>query len=262
MGKTRHRITGRDKMILNLLAEFGCVTPKTIQSQIFKENDKTKNHFRRFRILRQHKLIQQVLRDDGAVLGYELTKKGKHFLKLGGNNENEAFTKSYRTDFFHDQTLVKVKGIFVSCPEVSGYKSEGKIRKEISRRTSSLLHWEKRGNIPDSYFELKMPDRVLRVAVELELSDKSRRRYERIFRNHLLSQSWDLVIYLVKDATLKNYLLSLLQTSKDRDIQVRVAKMINGVYFGELDDFLKNGLDVKLTNGRRELSFKELAQMP
>lgn len=261
MGKTRHRVTGRDKMILNLLADFGCASPRKIQTQLFKENDKTKNHFRRFRILRQLKLIDHVWRDDGAMLGYKLTAKGKKFLALGEDHDGGIASKSYRTDYYHDQTLIDVKGIFANCSAISDYKSEGKIRKEINQKLSSLLHWEKRGNIPDGYFHLKLPDRNLRVAIELELSDKSQKRYERIFRNHLLSKSWDLVIYLVRDETLKNYLLGLLQKSKDRDIQVRVSNMLNGIYFCELNDFLKNGLDVKLTNGRRELSFKELAQI-
>lgn len=187
--------------------------------------------------------------------------KGKKFLALGEDHDGGIASKSYRTDYYHDQTLIDVKGIFANCSAISDYKSEGKIRKEINQKLSSLLHWEKRGNIPDGYFHLKLPDRNLRVAIELELSDKSQKRYERIFRNHLLSKSWDLVIYLVRDETLKNYLLGLLQKSKDRDIQVRVSNMLNGIYFCELNDFLKNGLDVKLTNGRRELSFKELAQI-
>lgn len=85
-------------------------------------------------------------------------------------------------------------------------------------------------------------------------------RYGRIFRAHLLAKKWNLTFYIVKDDALRKSLMETLEEVRRKDLEVRLAKVVNGIYFCSLDDFLLNGLETPMTNGKREISFAEMAR--
>jgi len=261
MRDRKHKITSRDRMILSLLGEYGCISAGRLKSHFWKTTAKSHTHFRRIGVLKKHRFIENVLGDGGITIGYRLTKKGKRFLLLGSSLESRSvLRKSYRTDFEHDQLLIDLRSMLRESPLVGDFKTEAEVRTELFSETTKLIHWESVTTIPDATFVFKAPGHQMRVAVELELTAKVKRRYARIFRSHLLSKNWKMVIYIVKDLNFQKRLMKILSDIKERDVQVRLASEINGIYFCSLGDFLQNRLDAKITNGKREISLQEIAQ--
>lgn len=261
MRNRKQKITSRDRMILSLLGEYGCISAGRLKSHFWKTNAKSQTHYRRIGVLKKHRFIENVRGDGGVMIGYRLTKKGKRFLLLGSNLESQSvLRKSYRTDFEHDQLLIDLRSLFRESPLVGDFKTEAEVRAELFSEKSKLIHWESAPTIPDATFVFKAPGHQLRVAVELELTAKVKRRYARIFRSHLLSRNWKMVIYIVKDANFQKRLMRILSDIKERDVQVRLASEINGIYFCSLGEFQQNRLDAKLTNGKREISLSQIAQ--
>lgn len=248
-------------MILSLLGEYGCISAGRLKSHFWKTNAKSHTHYRRIGVLKKHRFIENVRGDGGITIGYRLTKKGKRYLLIGASIDPQSvLRKSYRTDFEHDQLLIDLRNVFRESPLVDNFKTEAEVRTEILSAKTNLIHWESTPTIPDATFVFKAPGYQMCVAVELELTAKVKRRYARIFRNHLLSKNWQMVVYIVKDTNFQAKLMKILSDVKERDVQVRLASEINGIYFCSLSEFLEKQLDAKLTNGKREVSLSQIAQ--
>lgn len=261
MRNRKQKLTSRDQMILSLLGEYGCISAARLKKRFWKPSDKTRNHFRRIGILKRHRFIENVRGDGGVTIGYRLTKKGKRFLTLGQGKKAEAIIrKSYGTQFEHDQLLIDIRQTLEASDVISNFKTEAEVRRELLGGPNKVINWETASTTPDATFSLSTPSKQMQVALELELTAKVKRRYSRIFRSHLLSQNWKLVIYIVKDPRFQKRLMETLEDIKAKDVQVRLAKTINGIYFCSLEKFQEMQLKTPLTNGRREISFEQIAQ--
>lgn len=258
--RRRPRITGRDEKILSLLGEYGCVSADRIKAYFWNSTPTSSTHYRRLGILKQRGLIENVSGDRSMTIGYRLTKRGKDVLaKWPHGNSSPLTRRAYKTQFEHDQLLIDIRRILEKSPLVHSFKTEAEIRRELPDGNSKLLNWENAPVIPDATFVFSVPGQRMRVAVELELTAKIKRRYTKIFRSHLLAKEWRLVIYIVKSATFQDQLMKTLNIVKTTDIHVRIAKSLNGIYFCVLDEFLSKQLSVPLTNGKKEISLEQIA---
>lgn len=254
-------LTLRDQRILLLLGEHGCVTAERIKGHFWNNNPKSRLHFRRIGILKRRNLIENVEGDGGITIGYRLTKKGRALVSEKFKDWRDPPTRrGYKTQFEHDQLLIDIRGIFAESPIVKDFKTESDVRREMMTAAVQRQHWEKRPLVPDATFLMEVPGKKMRVAIELELTGKTRPRYTRIFRNHLLTKNWQLVIYVVKDELLRKRLMDHLSEVKRTDIHVRIEKSVNGIYFCGLDEFLKARLDAPFSNGKKEISLNQIAQ--
>jgi hypothetical protein len=259
--RRRPKLTGRDERILALLGEYGCVAGDRIKSYFWNSTPASCAHYRRLGILRQRGLIENVLGDRSIAIGYRLTKRGEEALtKLKATKPGLLNRRAYKTQFEHDQLLIDVRRILEKSPLISDFRAEPEIRRDLLNGKAKLLHWENAPMIPDATFAFSTPGQKMRMAAELELTLKTRRRYTKIFRNHLLSKNWQMVIYVVKGEDLHDRLMKLLNEVKTTDLEVTLAKSINGIYFCALEEFLKKGLSVPMTNGKKEISFEQIAQ--
>lgn len=180
--------------------------------------------------------------------------------QLGSARASAINRRAYKTQFEHDQFLIDVRGVLEKSPLVKDFRSEVEIRRALLTRDKKLLHWENLPSVPDAAFRLAIPGHEQVAILELELTPKKRQRYFRIFRSHLLSKEWGLVFYVVRDEPFKQFLMQLLAAVKTKDIQVQVAKRVNGIYFCTLEDFQKRELRVPFTNGKEEISLAEIAK--
>ena len=199
---------------------------------------------------------------DGSVtIGYRLTKRGQELLsRISEFSGDVTNRRSYKTQFEHDQLLIDIRRILEQSPIVKEFKTEAQLRRELLKGKPKNVDWENAGSIPDATFIYEVPGQRLRVAIELELSDKKRRRYKKIFRNHLTSKDWNLVFYIVKNVNLLTVLRAALAESKATDVHVRVSKAINGIYFCLLEEFLSKELGVTFSDGKQEFSLAEVAK--
>ena len=261
--KLRHRpkLTGRDRKILALLGEYGCVTADRIKAYFWNSSAKSRAHYRRLGVLRRRGFIENVSGDRSMTIGYRLTKRGKEvWRKYSAAGIVPSVRRAYKTQFEHDQLLIDVRRILEESPLVREFKSEVEIRNRVMDGNAKLLHWENAPIIPDATFVFEVPGQRRRVALELELTPKAKRRYAKIFRSHLLAKDWSVVFYIVKDATFRDRLMKTLNDIKSTDLQVLVASKLNGIYFCTLDEFLSRRLAVPFTNGKKEISLDKIAQ--
>lgn len=260
--RRRPRLTGRDMKILALLGEYGCVSGARIKGYLWNSAPASGAHYRRLRILLRRGLIEKVLGDRSIPIGYRLTKKGMEVLgKMPGATVGLFSRRAYKTQFEHDQLLIDARRILEKSPLIQDFKTENDVRNLLLTGREKLLHWEGAPVIPDAMFTYSVPGKTMRIALELELTPKVRRRYTRIFRSHLLAKTWSLTIYVVKGEKFRARLMKVLSDVKATDIEVRMAKTVNGIYFCTLEEFLSKELSVPMTNGKKEFSFAEAAQI-
>jgi hypothetical protein len=255
------RLTGRDIALLRLLAEYGCVDAQRIKAKLWNGNPNSRVHFRRIGILRKMNLIEIVLGDQGAALGYRISKPGLNILSQKGQLITvPVVRKTYKTQFEHDQILIDVRRILEGSPVVKEFKTEAEVKNELLSGRRTPVDWKNAPTIPDATFMYEVPDQKVRVAVELELTQKSRARYFKIFRSHLLNKTWGITFYIVRDEPLFAKVREILSDVKSHDVQLRVARKINGVYLCRLDKFLADELNATFSNGKEEISLDQLAK--
>ena len=259
--KIKRRLTDRDRRLLGFLAEYGCVSAERIKAQFWNTKPNLRSHYRRLGVLRRLALIENVIGDRSMTIGYRITKRGQQLLNEIGEPDDRAVNRrSYKTQFEHDQLLIDVRRILERSPIVKEFKTESEVRSELIKGKARNSNWENMPAIPDGTFVFEVPGQKMRVAIELELSPKWKRRYGKIFRDHILSKDWSLVFYIVKDEQLLRFLRDTLAETKANDAYVRVSKAINGIYFCLLDDFLSAQLGVSFSNGKQELSLERIAK--
>ena len=259
--RRRPKLTGRDEKILSLLGEYGCVSAERIKAYFWNSTSTSRAHYRRLGMLKRRGLVESNMGDRAMTIGYRLTKRGQQVLKNSpAANLRPATRRAYKTQFEHDQYLIDLRRILQESPLVREFKNQLEVRKQLIDGKAKLRHWEDLPHIPDATFSLVIPGQTMRVALEVELTSKNRKRYAKIFRNHLLAKTWEMVIYVVKDANFRDRLMATLSDIKSTDIQVRVASKINGMYFCTIGEFLSRQLEVPMTNGKKEISLAKIAE--
>jgi DNA-binding PadR family transcriptional regulator len=256
----RLRITIRDRKILTLLGEYGCVTGERIKNYFWSSTPMSSTHYRRLGILKRHELIENVTGDGAMTIGYRLTKKGKEHLAKISVATTSVSRRGYKTPFEHDQLLIDVRRIFEASPIVKEFRTESEVRRELFNGHRKILNFENEPIVPDATFVFEVPGQKMKVAIELELTPKTKRRYTKIFRSHLLSKDWNLVIYIVKNDKFRQQLMKTQADIRVNDLHIRIAKHLNGIYFCSLEEFLSKRLSVPMTNGKKEISLEQIAK--
>jgi cell fate (sporulation/competence/biofilm development) regulator YmcA (YheA/YmcA/DUF963 family) len=257
-----YRVTARDIQLLRLLSEYGCVDAQRIKAKLWNGNPTSRAHFRRLGILKKLSLIENVLGDQGVGLGYRISKHGqKLLLDRGQSIDGAVARRSYKTQFEHDQLLIDIRRILESSPVVKDFQTEAAVKNELLGGHTGPIDWKTAPTIPDGTFIYEVPGQRLRVALELEITQKSRARYFKIFRSHLLNKNWNMAFYILRDQAMLENVLAILEEVKVEDVTVRVAKKVNGIYLCALDLFLKDELKAQFTDGKKVISLEELAQL-
>lgn len=259
--KKAHRIVKRDLVLLKILSEHGCVDPQRIKAKLWNGNPASKAHYRRLGILKRMGLVELILGDQGFGLGYRISQKGQKILTDSGNlPEHIPITRGYRTQFEHDQIMFDIRDTLESSPVVREFKTEGDVRLELLGGKQGPVDWRNAPTIPDGTFVYEVPDQRLRIALEVEITMKSRARYFKILRNHLLNKTWDMTFYIMRDQSMLYRLLALIEEVQAHDAAVRVSRKVNGIYLCTLEEIQNQKLKARFTNGKRTISLDELAQ--
>lgn len=234
------QVRNRDAHILEFLAKNGFASIRNIEREFFG-GIAHRNHYRTFRRLMKKGNIE-VLRGDGSeVLGYKLTKKGQRLIKsvVGEKFPIQTPPEQFRTQYSHDELLIQIRSIFEKCPVVSNYLSEQTVRENLAR---SYGYSEQDGagyKVPDATFELKSHKGLFKVALELELTQKSKLRYKKILKQLALSQDWDTVFFVVKTCGIESAIKRVLSELREKDAEFGFAKKSAGFYFVSLEKLLR-----------------------
>lgn len=255
--KHRFRLKKRDCDILRFIYDSGFATSEHLRVEFWNRTE-AETHFRRLRTLKQNALIEAIEGDRGQRLGYRLTAKGMGIVKSVATEEQTG-TRAYKSTIDHDTLLVTIWQILKRSPLVSNYKPELKIKRELAKKHGLQKERDERYKVPDAIFTLKTTKRSFSVALELELSTKSKERYLRLFKLLCTSSDFELIFFIAKDDQLLSLLKANLSEVREKDPLVRIWRVKNGFYFVLLSELLEKGLGASFQGEDSEFSLAGLA---
>jgi len=263
--KNYGRLTGRDFEILRYLIENRFAAIDTVEAR-FWNGRANRNHYRTLYRLQRKGLLAPLVGDGGRLMGYRPTRRGLKLLQDKGVGDFKItdLRSTYRTTFDHERILQELRAIFVSSSLVSDFEPEHLVRERLTRKYGYTDHREQGYKIPDAAFQLQTAKGKFRVALELEIAQKSRRRYLNALKRLLLGRDWDVVFFVVAAGPVLMKLKAALEEVKAQDLEVRIATNLSGMYFAHLSDVLSRrdlctfegeGKSFSLVSLKNELSF-------
>ena len=155
--------------------------------------------------------------------------------------------------------LIEIKQILLSSPLVSQFLSENTVRSLLAKKHGYQEERDKRYKVPDAIFNLKTPSADFRVALELEMSQKSKARYKKLLRHLSTSDDFDLVMVVAKKAQIIELIRPILSDLWENDPVARLWKKRNGFYFVELENLLRDKKNAQLEGFKNAFTLESLA---
>lgn len=231
-GKSRKRIelTGRDQKVLAHLFESKVSTLNQLQRDIFRGVSYQATYRRLSKLIDFGYIDAYYIRQYKGALVYKLGPKGITFLSGG---DGKFFSKKQFSTHapVHDLTLVDVKSTLINCQNVE------RIMLENYLQCMPNEHLDK-GHLPfkelnsDGLILLQAEDKIIYMALELELSLKFSKRYRNFFTNYYLESGVDGVLFVAGNNRILRKVQKLEQEVTKNDY--------NKFFYIELDELLKN----------------------
>ena len=196
------RLTQRDKELFKNLMKHGVLSTNLI-AQIQFKNCSKKALLRRLNILEKAGLIKRTLHH--AELIWTLTHSGAVTI----DEPKSLRTRINMNSIEHDLLLLKVKFRLEEFDLTENWQLEHCLRNKILSQKGFV----KKENLilPDGLCIINQREQKESLAVELELNQKDKRRYEKIFRSYQEKTSLFGVWYLVKNQRLGFHLKQIWQ---------------------------------------------------
>ncbi|MGZ3797902.1 MAG: replication-relaxation family protein [Pseudobdellovibrionaceae bacterium] len=183
------RLEPRDQMILSVINKYGVLSSTQIAEWFFPNVAKT-TALRRIRHLVKGKYLEACVPLDDGSRTFCLGKKGRESL-----SQNERYSFSNRNTITHEVTISairwKLESFNLAKDVTSGFilKSEG--------FRNQRYHQAKEQLIPDALMVEIIRGSARAMALEIELTVKSEKRYRRIFADYWGKDSLKHVWYFV-----------------------------------------------------------------
>ncbi len=252
------RPTNRDLKILEHIGISGVATANDLLIYFDNSKKSSRCHYRRISILKREKYLDHLLGHGNKIIGYILTKKAIEVLKK--NNSDYAYEivrkDHYKGKYDHDIFLSKIKHILLKSPLINNFITDKAIAKRFNENKLKL--YRDFDKIPDGLFNLNIEKSTEKVALEVEINQKNKNRYNNILKTHLLTKNWETVYYIVKDKKMGSMILDNIKELRGRDFNVKLSPNINDIYICPIDEFLKNELDAIFYNDKWEFSLRDL----
>lgn len=255
------QVKNRDANILLFLAKNGFASPRSLEREFFK-GIAHRNHYRSLARLKQKHLVEELLGDTGELLGYKLSAKGLRLTRkvIANKWPVQKPPEQFRTNYTHDELLVQLRSIFEKCPAIYEYKPEQIVREELATRYGFEEQEGSGYKVPDATFQMKTRKGYFRVALELELTRKSKRRYRKIIKQLARSKDWNQVFFIVRELSTAKVITDLLKELCEKDSDLKFEKTRSGFYFAKLDELLKSKETCTFSGEEKSFSLLELAK--
>ena len=200
--------TKRDLFLLERLESFGVLSTQQIRELVFKGTD-TRTVLRRLRLLKQrgYLLSSEGLANGGLI--WVLSKKGALLFNIEGETK-----PINRNTLQHDVIVSDVRIQLEKLGVIASWTPEHILKKKATKTLcdweKSLAHVEDPPIVPDSLFIIKNHwGEMKAVALELELSLKSKARYKKIFSQYKNKKELWCVWYVVLNKSFGENLIEL-----------------------------------------------------
>ena len=188
--------TKRDLLLLETLESYGVLSTKQIRELVFKDIN-TRTVLRRLRLLKQRGFIYSSEGLPSGALAWTLSKRSSRLFK------HDLETKTInKNSLQHDVAISSIRIQLERLKIAESWTSEHILKKEVIKshyeeKRSSLSYMDEPPLIPDSLFITRHEGEMKAVALELELTLKSRERYKKIFSQYKEKEKIWFVWYVV-----------------------------------------------------------------
>jgi hypothetical protein len=230
---TDMKITDRDIEILGWILEERFMTERQIKRVFWKDiTEKSREAYRRLRELEKERYLETDKERIYQWAVYSIPRKGARLLMKFGRNQGlgESHNAVYCR---HDSVVTDIRILFHEL----GYTQW------LSERVLSKRNDFRR--IPDGMVFYQ--DRY--IAIEYESSQKSKRRYKKIFLDYELDRLLDKVLYITSTLELSQKLL-------------KEAAYYHKLYFVGIQDLQRDGVYTRLKNLDEECSLQDFFETP
>jgi DNA-binding Lrp family transcriptional regulator len=238
------KFTERDKKLLRTLSDFGLLSTKQIQRLVFPKIRKT-TMLRRLRLLEKRNLIRRIKGLNDGNLCWCLTTVGASSLGI-----EYPLRHINKNSLEHDITLNEVRLSLKTVSLGENWTSEHVLRAKTwkYKKSNSL----EQNIIPDGIFTSKARTGYHAIAVELELSRKSKSRYRKILQSYHKKQHIGLLWYLVSNKNLGK----LLEQEWNK-----IDKTNSGFYWSEVHQVLNDPWNIQIHNKKDSRNLRDLIDM-
>src|SRR5260221_11631185 len=178
------RLTETDSKILEIISNRGFQTYGELREKILRDYSR-QHSWDIIRRLVRHGYLYSVKSDCGRGLGWRVNPKRQQ----GQNVLSKTRTRapkiiSYSTSFKHDLYLRKIEDRLIESKAIHRWIPEHELRKAAMEKFSFLTSEARRRNltfVPDALLELEVEKKLIKAALELEMTRKSERHlYEKL----------------------------------------------------------------------------------
>jgi hypothetical protein len=258
--RTNQVLCDVDREIVRIIALNRFSTAKDLKRSI-ANLPPNYNINRRLISLKTVGILEALIGDSGKPLGCRLTKAGLRFARQALQIPDALVRSrpSFKTQYDHDRIVNDARRILTGSSAVRNFLTELELRTALGKdwragSTSQAREWK----VPDGLFSLETKNGTLRVALEVELSQKARARYAKIMRALITSRSFDVVFFLCRDEKLAQVIRSELNRARASDSFVKVSNRNNGFYFAKLDELREHGLDAPWAGETNRFTLREI----
>jgi DNA-binding PadR family transcriptional regulator len=255
------RLRERDRKIMSYIAQ-NQFAPVKILRDLFWDGKKDRTDYRRLKQLSQKGLVEPLSSDRNFELCYRLTEKGSRLMKETGLAPifYGKANRNYGTSFEHDRKLQFIRQVLESAPCISNFCPEPEVRKILAERHGIQQERDQRYKVPDAIFNLQLPDRKLRVALELELSAKSMKRTKRLMELLGTSPDFDSTFFVVGSDKLMVRLLQALSEARKTNQRMKHHGKDHGFYFISLSQLLDKKQEALFVGEDTKFSLSQLSR--
>ncbi len=214
------KVQPRDLSLLHAFARFGVLSTNQIAADIFSETAVTT-------VLRRLRLLQEAgfsIRCGHLASGekvWSLSKAGANLIK-----SSEPFRFSNKNTLYHDVCVSEVRKKLESIGIGHDWTSEQDMKRN--------LKYNHVGVVPDGLFVSEISGEGKVVAVELELTAKSHKRYKNLFLDYASMSAIEVIWYIVKDASITKPVLKQWQETK----RLKNPKNTQALFISYFDDLI------------------------
>ena len=226
-------ITNRDRKLLLKLHSCGMLTTNQLNMVVFN-NIAVTTVLRRLRLLEKENLIKRIEGLSTTEMLWVLTEKGAAL--VGVKLVKRRFSKSL---LVHDYKLVSLRLALEGNGIAHSWTPEHEIRSMVYKKYG--LRDAQERLIPDGLMGVRVNDKMVSVAIELELTLKNRMKLKEIVRRYRLKNETFAVWYIVSS---KMIIDPVYRLWVDRGGYTPIK-----IFFSYYDDVMKNPLRATLYNG-------------
>lgn len=249
------RIQDRDLKLLKMICEFGLLTTRQLGDHFFKRVAIT-TVLKRLRILEKEKLIKRVSGLESTELLWSIDHKGAKMIEK--DNYKILWNKHVLE---HDHKVSCLRLTFLNHKLYESWIPEHEMKSLLFKKYSYKQSINKL--IPDGLMTIRRGGKLETWAMEVELSLKGKKRYDKIFYEYGRKENLTGIWYFIKGDNIFNFLKELLRHK---------AAILNGkaLMISFVEDVISNCMSSKIYNSKSANNFAEffglsnyqLAQVP